>query len=76
MRSVAGLLKLEGRRTLAALDAGERVVLAPRLGARDLEAFRCAAHDSPLTPADADRLFRRRRQPGRRPSPCLRELIG
>jgi hypothetical protein len=75
MRSVADLLKLEDRRVLAALDAGERVVLALRLGARDLETFRCA-QDPPLTPAAADRLLRRSRQRGRRPSRCLQELIG
>jgi hypothetical protein len=75
MRSVADLLRLEDRRALTALDAGERVALALRLGARDLETFRCA-QDPSLTPAAADRLLRRRRQLGRRPSRCLRELIG
>jgi hypothetical protein len=74
MRSVADLLKLEDRRVLAALDAGERVALALRLGARYPKTFRCA-QDPPLTPA-ADRLLRRRRQQGRRPSRCLQELIG
>jgi hypothetical protein len=75
MRSVADRLKLDDRRALAVLDAGERVALALRLGARDLETFRCA-QDPPLTPDAADRLLRHRRQDGRRPSRCLRELIG
>jgi hypothetical protein len=74
MRSVADLLKLEDRRVLAALDAGERVALALRLGARYPKTFRCA-HDPPLTPAAADRLLRRRRQQGRRPSRCLQRVV-
>jgi hypothetical protein len=34
------------------------------------------AQTPPLAPDDADRLLRRRRQRGRRPSRCLVELIG
>jgi hypothetical protein len=75
MRSVADELKLAERRALAALGPRERVALALRLGARDLEAFRLA-QSPPLGADEADRLLRRRRQGGRRPSRCLRELIG
>ena len=75
MRSVADVLKAEACQTLAALTAAERVRLALRLGARDLEAFRLA-HDPPLDRAEAARVLERRRQEGRRPSRCLRELIG
>lgn len=75
MRSVADALRREDREALAALTAGARVVLALRLGARDLDAFRLSRRP-PLSPDDADRLLRRRRQQGRRPSRCLQELIG
>ena len=44
MRSVADVLRAEERRALAALQPAERVRLALRLGARDLESFRLA-HD-------------------------------
>jgi len=75
MRSVADVLRAEERAAVAALDPSERVGLALRLGARDLEAFRLV-HDPPLDAAEADRRLRRRRQQGRRPSRCLQELIG
>jgi hypothetical protein len=75
MRSVADQLKAEDRRKLAALAPGERVRLALDLGARDLESFRLN-QSSPLNPAEADRMLRRRRQLGRRPSRCALELIG
>jgi hypothetical protein len=75
MRSVADDLKTEQRERLAALTAAERVRLALRLGARDLEAFRLA-HDPPLDPVEAMRVLGRRRQQGRRPSGCAQELIG
>jgi hypothetical protein len=75
MRSVADVLRQEDREALAALGPGERVALALALGARDLETFRLA-RTPPLAPDDADRLLRRRRQRGRRPSRCLVELIG
>lgn len=75
MRSVADALKREDREALAALGPAERVALALRLGARDLAAFRLT-QSPPLAPDDADRLLRRRRQQGRRPSRCLQELIG
>jgi len=63
------------RAALAGLTPRERLALALRLGARDLEAFRLA-QTLPLTPTDADRILRRRRQQARRPSRCLQELIG
>ena len=69
------MLKAEERKALAALTPAERVALALRLGARDLETFRLA-QDPPLDPAAADRVLRRRRQEGRRRSRCLEELIG
>jgi hypothetical protein len=75
MRSVADDLRSEQRQRLAALTAAERVRLALRLGARDLETFRLA-HDPPLDPTEATRKLERRRQDGRRASRCLRELIG
>jgi hypothetical protein len=75
MRSVADVLRAEDRQAVAALAPAARVALALRLGARDLEAFRLA-HDPPLERAAADRVLRRRRQRGRRPSRCLQELIG
>ncbi|HET7343369.1 MAG TPA: hypothetical protein VFL90_18020 [Methylomirabilota bacterium] len=65
-------VKVAQRRALAALSAEERVRLALRLGARDLETFRLA-HDPPLDPAEATRRLRLQRQRGRRPSACLRE---
>jgi hypothetical protein len=75
MRSVADVLRRDDRQALAALGPDERVALALRLGARDLEAFRLA-QSPPVAADDADRLLRRRRQRGRRPSRCLQELIG
>jgi hypothetical protein len=75
MRSVADALRHEDREAHAALTLAERVALALRLGARDLDTFRLT-QDPPLSPADADRLLRRRRLRGRRPSRCLQELIG
>jgi len=75
MRSVADGVKAAQRRALAALSPAERVRLALRLGARDLETFRLA-HDPPLAAPDAVRVLRRRRQQGRRPSRCLQESIG
>jgi hypothetical protein len=74
MRSVADALKREDREALATLARAARVALALRLGARDLEGYRLAQR--PPLSADADRLLRRRRQRGRRPSRCLQELIG
>jgi hypothetical protein len=75
MRSVADALRIEDRVALASLSDAERVALALRLGARDLERFR-SAQTPPLSPADADRRLRRQRQQGRRLSQCMRELIG
>jgi hypothetical protein len=75
MRRVAELLRDDERRVLRALSPAERVALALRLGARDLASFRLA-QDPPLDAAAADRVLRRRRQLGRRPSRCLQELIG
>ena len=75
MSRVAELLRADERRAIAALEPAARVALALRLGARDLETFRLA-HDTPLDADTADRLLRRRRQQARRPSGCLRELIG
>jgi hypothetical protein len=75
MPRVAELLRDDERRAVAALLPAERVTLALRLGARDLESFRLA-QDPPLDAVDADRVLRRRRQAGRRPSRCLEELIG
>jgi hypothetical protein len=75
MSRVADLLRIDERRALAALEPGERVALALRLGARDLETFRLA-QQPPLDAATADRVLRMRRQQGRRPSRCLREVIG
>ena len=75
MRSVLDALKEEERQAVAAMTAAERLALAFRLGARDLETFRFA-HDPPLDADSADRLLRRRRQQGRRRSRCLEELIG
>lgn len=75
MRSVADLLRDADRAAVASLSPAERVALAFALGARDLEAFRLA-HDPPLSPEDAERILRRRRQAGRRSSRCIEELIG
>ena len=75
MPRVADLLRTEERRALARLEPGERVKLALRLGARDLESFRLA-QSPPLDAAEADRVLRRRRQQARRPSRCVQELIG
>jgi hypothetical protein len=75
MRSVADELKAEERREIVALEPGERVRLALKLGARDLELVRLNQHP-PLDRAAADRVLRRRRQLGRRPSRCALELIG
>jgi hypothetical protein len=75
MRSVADLLRAEGRAALATATPGERVALALALGARDLEAFR-VAHEPQLEPTEAARVLQRRWQQSRRPSRCLAELIG
>ena len=75
MRSVLDEVKAEERRSLAALTPAERVALALRLGARDLETFRLA-HDPPLTVEEARRRLRRQRQLGRLPSRCLQEPPG
>jgi len=75
MRSVLDALKDQERRALASMTPAERVALALRLGARDLETFRLA-HDPPLDVAEARRRLRRQRQQGRRPSRCLQEPIG
>jgi hypothetical protein len=75
MRSVVDALKDDDRRALAAMTSAERVALALRLGARDLETFRLA-HDPPLDPAEAQRRLRRQRQQGRLPSRCLQESTG
>jgi hypothetical protein len=75
MRRIADLLRTEERRALAELEPAERVKLALRLGARDLESFRLA-QNPPLDAAEADRALRRRRQQARRPSRCVQELIG
>jgi hypothetical protein len=74
MRSVIDALKDEGRRALAAMTLTERVALALRLGARDLETFRLA-HDPPLDVGEARRRLRRQRQQGRQPSRCLQEPV-
>jgi len=75
MPRVADLLRTEERRALAEREPAERVKLALRLGARDLESFRLA-QNPPLDAAEADRVLRRRRQQARRPSRCVQELIG
>lgn len=75
MRRVADLLRAEERRALGELEPAQRVELALRLGARDLESFRLA-QNPPLDAAEADRVLRRRRQQARRPSRCVQELIG
>jgi hypothetical protein len=75
MRSTIEALKGEARRALAGMTPAERVALALRLGARDLETFRLA-HDPPLGVDEARRLLRRQRQEGRLPSRCLREPAG
>jgi len=72
MRSVLDDVKEEERRALSALTAAERVALALRLGARDLETFRLA-HDPPLSVEEARRRLRHQRQVGRLPSRCLQE---
>jgi hypothetical protein len=72
MRSVLDALKDDERRALAAMTPAERVALALRLGARDLETFRLA-HDPPLTVEEARRQLRQQRQRGRRRSRCLQE---
>ena len=72
MRSVLDDVKEEERRALAAMTPGERVALALRLGARDLETFRLA-HDPPLSVEEARRRLRRQRQRGRLASRCLQE---
>jgi hypothetical protein len=75
MRSVADQLRVEERQAIAALGPDQRVRLALQLGTRDLNLFRLN-QDPPLDPAEADRVLRRRRQAGRRPSRCAMELIG
>jgi hypothetical protein len=75
VRSVADGLREEDRHAIAALSPAQRVALALRLGARDLETFRLAQRP-PLAAAAARRELERRRQRGRRPSRCLEELIG
>jgi hypothetical protein len=75
MRSVVDDVKVARRRALAVLSPAERVRLALRLGARDLDSFRLA-HDPPLDAADAGRRLRLQRQQGRRVSACLREPRG
>jgi hypothetical protein len=72
MRSVLDDVKAEERRALAAMTPAERVALALRLGARDLETFRLA-HEPPLGVEEARRRLRRQRQLGRLPSRCLQE---
>jgi hypothetical protein len=71
----ADLPRVEERRALAMLEPAQRVTLALRLGARDLESFRLA-QNPPLDAAEADRVLRRRRQQARRPSRCVQEAIG
>jgi len=70
MRSVLDALKEDEREALAAMTPAERVALALRLGARDLETFRLA-HDPPLSAEEARLRLRRQRQLGRLPSRCL-----
>lgn len=72
MRSVLDEVKAEERQALAAMTPAERVALALRLGARDLETFRLA-HDPPLSVEEARRRLRHQRQRGRLPSRCLQE---
>jgi hypothetical protein len=72
MRSVIDALRDEEREALAGMTPTERVALALRLGARDLETFRLA-HDPPLDVAEARRRLRQQRQQGRQPSRCLQE---
>jgi hypothetical protein len=59
MSRVAGQLRAEERRALAALDPAARVALALRLGDRDLETFRLA-QAPPMDRVDADRVLTRR----------------
>jgi hypothetical protein len=75
MTRVADVLRTEEREALAALEPGDRVTLALRLGARDLESFRLA-QSPPLEAAEADRVLRRRRRQARRSSRCIQDLIG
>ena len=72
MRSVLDDVKAEERRALAAMTPAERVALALRLGARDLETFRLA-HDPPLSVEEARRRLRHHRQLGRVVSRCAQE---
>jgi hypothetical protein len=72
MHNLVDALKAEERKAAAAMTPAERVALALRLGARDLETFRLS-HVPPLDVAEARRRLRRQRQQGRRPSRCLQE---
>ena len=72
MSSVLDDVKAEERQALAAMTPAQRVALALRLGARDLETFRLA-HDPPLSVEEARLRLRRQRQLGRLPSRCLQE---
>ena len=74
MESVADTLRREEHESLLGLGAAERVALALRLGARDLDAFRRAS-DPPRGRDDAVRELERRRQAGRRPSVCAASII-
>ncbi|MBI1736840.1 MAG: hypothetical protein HYR51_16860 [Candidatus Rokubacteria bacterium] len=75
MRSVADALRREDRAALSRLTPAERVALALALGARDIELFRKSQTPVPM-PAEALRTIERRRQAGRRPSACMRDIIG
>jgi hypothetical protein len=75
MPAVAQRLRDDQRCAVLALSPGERVALALRLGARDLESFRLAAIPS-QTVAEARRTLEQRRQSRRRRSRCLAEAIG
>lgn len=75
MRSVADDLRREDRDALMKLSASDRVALALSLGERDLEAF-AKAQQPRLSREEAVRFVERQRQSARRPSACMRALIG
>ncbi len=57
------------------MTASDRLAEALRLGRQGLETFRLA-QVPPLEAAEASRRLERRLQAARRPSACLRALIG
>ena len=75
MPSVADALRAKDRARTRAMTESDRLAEALALGRLGLETFR-QAQAPPPSAAEAARRLERQRQASRRPSACLRALIG